>query len=79
MSLTGDGSGASYKDVVDGGSLMGIGIRYSQYNAGQDFAAQQWGVSLDSNLTTDNPQSVFLFFKARYSLVWSPSGIQILR
>ena len=79
MSLTGDGSGASYKDVVDGGSLMGIGMRYSQYNAGQDFERQQWGVSLDSNLTTDNPQSVFLFFKARYSLVWSPSGIEIIR
>jgi len=79
MQLLGDGTEASYKDVTDGGALMGLGMRYSQYASGQDFSTEQWGVSLDSNLTTNNPQSVFLFFKARYSLVWSADGIQILR
>lgn len=75
----GAGTGASYKDVTEGGSLFGLGIRYSQYNNGQDFSSQQWGCSLDSDLTTDSPQSVFLFFKNRQVLAWSPNGIEIMR
>jgi len=72
-------SGDSYLDVADGGALFGIGMKYSQYNSGQDFSNQQWGVSLESDLTTDNPQSVFIYVKSRATLLWGQNGIQIVQ
>jgi len=69
----------SYIDVADGGALFGIGMKYSQYNSGQDFSNQQWGVSLESNLTSDNPISVFIYVKARATLLWGQNGIQLLQ
>jgi len=72
-------SGDSYLDVADGGALFGIGMKYSQYNSGQDFSNQQWGCSLESDLTTDNPQSVFIYVKSRATLLWGQNGIQIVQ
>jgi len=69
---------SSYKQIPDGGGLFGIGMRYSQFNMGQDFSTQQWGVALDNTLVTDRPQSVFIYFKNKSTLVWSPNGIQVL-
>ena len=68
-----------YTEIADGGALFGIGVRYSQFNGGQDFKDQQWGVSLESNLTSDNPQSVFIFVKSKASLLYSPNGVQLIQ
>ena len=68
----------NYKKQINGGPLFGIGMRYSQFNSGQDFSSEQWGVSLNSSLTTDNPQSVYIFFKNKTTLVFNQSGVQIL-
>ena len=68
----------SYKQIPAGGGLFGIGMRYSQFNKGQDFSTQQWGVSLDNTLNTDRPTSVFIYFKNKSTLVWSPSGVEVL-
>tara|TARA_R110000824_G_scaffold315496_1_gene502634 strand:+ start:963 stop:2348 length:1386 start_codon:yes stop_codon:yes gene_type:complete len=68
----------NYKKQINGGPLFGIGMRYSQFNSGQDFSTEQWGVSLNSSLTTDNPQSVYIFFKNKTTLVWNENGVQIL-
>jgi len=67
-----------YKTLPEGGALFGLGMRYSQFNKGQDFSTQQWGCSLESDLTTDNPQSVFLFFKAKAVLSWDSNNIQLM-
>jgi hypothetical protein len=72
------GDEVSYKQIPAGGGLFGIGMRYSQFNKGQDFSTQQWGVSLDNTLTTDRPTSVFIYFKNKSTLVWSPSGVEVL-
>ena len=71
--------GSSYKDLGEGGALFGIGQKYSQFNSGQDFSRLQWGLSLESDLTTDSPQSVFIYAKARAVLVWSQNGVQLLQ
>ena len=68
----------SYKDLRDGGALFGIGQKYSQFNTGADFSTMQWGLSLESDLTDDSPQSVFIYVKSRAVLVWSSSGVQML-
>tara|TARA_R110000824_G_scaffold76652_3_gene194141 strand:+ start:444 stop:1760 length:1317 start_codon:yes stop_codon:yes gene_type:complete len=77
MASDSDANVLSYKLVADGGALMGVGCRYSQYNTGQNFENEQWGLSLESNLTTDNPVSVFIYFKSRATLVWGANGVQL--
>jgi len=69
---------ADYKSTIDGGLLWGLGIRYSQFNKGQDFSNQQWGCSLESFLNTDSPQAVFLYFKAKNTLAWNENGVQLM-
>ena len=71
-------SGKTYLHVPDGGALFGLGCRYSQYNSGQKFDTEQWGLSLDTSLESDNPVSVFLYFKSVNKLVWNSAGVQIL-
>ena len=68
----------TYKKQINGGPLFGIGMRYSQFNSGQDFSTEQWGVSLNNTLTTDHPISVYIFFKNKTTLVYNESGVQIL-
>ncbi len=78
-SLTGTGTDAtSYKVQPDGGPLFAIGVRYSQFGSGQDFSREQFGVSLESDLSGDDPQSVFLFLKAKATLMYSPTGVQVI-
>ena len=69
----------SYTDVADGGALFGIGMKYSQFNTGQDFSTQQWGASLETDLTDDSPQSVFIYVKSRAVLSWSQNGVQLIQ
>tara|TARA_R110000782_G_scaffold83670_1_gene163775 strand:+ start:2584 stop:3972 length:1389 start_codon:yes stop_codon:yes gene_type:complete len=68
---------SEYKAIPDGGAQFGLGMRYSQFNKGQDFSTLQWGCSIDSTLNTNSPQSVFLYFKARALLTWNSNGIQL--
>lgn len=75
VNLTGD---TPYVDLSDGGALFGLGCRYSQFNDGIDFSTRQWGVSLESDLTDDSPQSVFLYFKSKHTLLWNQSGVQLI-
>ena len=76
--MTAAKSGVSYKEQAFGGPMFGIGMRYSQYNKGQDFSQEQWGLSLESGLTTDNPHSVFMFFKAKSVLTWDGNSVQVI-
>jgi len=69
----------AYQKVRDGGPLFGIGMRYSQFNKGQDFSNEQWGLSLESDLTSDHPIGVFMYFKHKATLVYNSSGVQILQ
>ncbi len=69
----------SYKSVRDSGALFGIGQKYSQFNSGQDFSNLQWGLSLETDLTDDSPQSVFIYAKARAVLVWNQNSVQLIQ
>ena len=75
MSIAGE---QGYKNQINGGPLFGLGMRYSQFNSGQDFSKEQWGVSFNNTLVTDHPISVFMFFKAKTTVVFSPEGLQVL-
>jgi len=75
--LSGSGDADSYKSQPDGGPLFAIGVRYSQFGTGQSFQNEQFGVSLESDLAGDDPQSVFVFLKSRATLLFSPTGVEI--
>tara|TARA_R110000824_G_scaffold87593_3_gene215902 strand:- start:3615 stop:4925 length:1311 start_codon:yes stop_codon:yes gene_type:complete len=77
--LTTSTGGGSYNNIADGGSIMGLGVKYGIGDAGEDFSQQQFGVSIESELVSDNPIGVYLFFKSRATLVYSGSGIQLLQ
>ncbi len=70
---------ASYKSVKGGGALYGLGVRLSQFNAGEDFSQEQFGIALETDLTTDRPNGVYLFFKSKAKLVYGPSGVNLMK
>ena len=79
--LTSDGAAGlpSYKSVKAGGPLYGLGVRMSQFNSGEDFSQEQFGVALETDLTSDSPQGVYLYFKSKAKLIWSSSGVNLLK
>ena len=77
--LTTSTAGGAYNNIADGGSIMGLGVKYGIGDAGEDFSQQQFGVSIDSELVSNNPIGVYLFFKSRATLVYSGSGIQLIQ
>jgi len=79
MAPDGAANADSYKNVKDGGALYGLGVRLSQFNAGEDYSQEQFGLSLETDLTSDNPNGVYLYFKSKSKLVWGPSGVQLLK
>ena len=74
---TGTGENA-YNTVPNGGAVMGLGVKYGIGDAGDDFSSEQFGASIESDLTTDNPIGVFLFFKSKATLLYSQMGIQLI-
>ena len=70
---------SSYNSIPLGGSVMGLGVKYGIGDAGEDFSSSQFGVSIESDLTTDNPIGVYLFFKAKSTLLYNSMGIQLIQ
>jgi hypothetical protein len=66
----------SYNNIPLGGSVMGLGVKYG-LGGGEDFSLEQFGVSIDSNLTANNPIGVYIFIKAGARLVYNRNGVQL--
>lgn len=69
----------SYLSVAEGGSVYGLGVKYGIGGAGEDFSQEQFGVSVESDLKSDNPIGVYIFIKAKSALAYSPNGVQLLQ
>ena len=68
----------SYEKTPDSGNIYGLGIRYDQLGGtGSDFTQEQWGMNIQSGLTTDNPHSVFIFVNSEIVVGFNENGIQI--
>ncbi len=68
------------KEMKDGGSAWGLGVAYDTISdQGISFANVPFGVQLQLRLTTDSPQSIFLFVHSKQTCVSTPSGIQVLK
>ena len=73
------GGETSYLNIAEGGSVIGLGIKYGIGGAGENFSTEQFGVSIESDLLSDNPQGVYIFIKSRSQLVYSANGVQLLQ
>ena len=62
-------------DYVDGGNCFILGVNYDSIsNQGVSFATQNWGMTMDTGLISDNPQALFLFVHSRNTLVFDGKG-----
>ncbi len=65
--------------VIDGGTNYGIGVAFDMIsNQGVDFSNTNFGINLDLDLITDNPQAVYMFVKHKNTVVFNQSGIQVI-
>ena len=65
---------------IEGSVFGGIGVAYDQVSGqGVDFSHQNWGVQMDTNLTTNAPLGVYLFCHSKQTMVFNGSGVQILK
>lgn len=66
----------SYLNVPLGGAIMGLGVKYG-LGGGEDFTTEQFGVSIESELTADNPIGIYIFVKSGAQLVYNRNGVQL--
>jgi len=65
---------------ADGGSGFGVGVAFDNISDnGVDFSRVNFGINMALGLTTDSPQSFFLFCHAKNTLVFGPGGLQVLQ
>jgi hypothetical protein len=68
------------KELKDGGSAFGLGIAYDSISdQGISFENVPFGLQLQLRLTTDSPQSIFLFVHSKQTVLSTPSGIQVMK
>jgi hypothetical protein len=71
-----------YTKVANGGVVYGCGIRYDALGGqGVDFSnpGSQFGMNLELDLTTNSPQSVFIFVNSEINVVFNQNGIQVIQ
>jgi len=60
-------------------SLFFVGVNFDNIsNQGVDFTNSTFGIQMELDLTTDNPQTLFLFVHNKNTLVFSPNGLQVV-
>ena len=73
------GAVTSYGKVADGGPVFGLGVTYDQIGSGTaDFSNVQWGLETDLDLTSDEPQALFIYAVNKNTLVFNKEGLQVI-
>ena len=68
----------SYTTIPNTGMVWGLGINYDALGGeGTDFRDENWGMNIQSGLTTDNPHSVFIFVNSEIVVGFNENGIQV--
>lgn len=69
-----------YTTIPNGGMIHGLGINYDALGGeGTDFRDENWGMNIQSDLSTDNPHSVFIFVNSEQSVAFNQNGIQVIQ
>ena len=65
---------------VNGGQVVGIGCAYDVISGtGIDFSSLNFGINMEVDITTDSPQALYLFVHSKQTLMFSPSGIRVVK
>jgi len=76
------GNGASaddYDKTPEGGAVYGVGVLYDMLDSdGVNFKNDAFTIQMNTTLDDANPNTAFLFVKAKNSLAYSPSGIEVV-
>ena len=75
------GFGTPYQLVNDSGVVWGLGLNYENYLGGSGIALdkENFGLSIECDLTTSNAQSIFIFANAESQIVWNENGVQLIQ
>jgi hypothetical protein len=65
---------------ADGGMDFGIGLAFDNISGdGIPFVAgQNFGLQLETGLTSDNPHATFIFVRSKQTLAFTPNGLQVI-
>jgi len=67
------------RNIADGGPMFACGVNWDNIsNVGVDFSSANLGIQMELGLTTDNPNTIFLFVHHKNTLVFSKNGLQVL-
>ena len=74
-------TGATPPLTADGGVMECLGVPFDTVGTGvgEDFSTTPFGIQMETDLTTDSPNALFLFVHSRQTLVFSPQGIQVVQ
>jgi len=65
--------------VIEGGANFGVGQLFTLFDTGVDFSSQTFGINMSVDLTSDNPNAVFLFIKNKASVIYNENGLQVVQ
>jgi len=74
----------TYSEVVgavasDINNMFGVGVPIDSISGqGVNFQNVNFGVQMETKLTTDNPNALYLFVRNRSTLVFTPNGVQVV-
>tara|TARA_R110000824_G_scaffold256631_4_gene445635 strand:- start:62 stop:1408 length:1347 start_codon:yes stop_codon:yes gene_type:complete len=79
MRMTDGGAFAVRNQYVNGGCAFGIGVAFDTIsNQGIDFRTTNFGINMDMDLTSDNPNAVYMFVHSKQTLVFNQNGITVV-
>ncbi len=74
-----DGGVTDYDTTPEGGAVYGVGVLYDMLDSdGVSFKSDAFTLQMSTTLDDANPNTAFLFVKAKNSLAYSPSGIEVI-
>jgi len=75
------GKGIPYQLVNNGGVVSGLGVNFDNFlgGSGVDMNSVPFGLAIESNLTSNNSQSLFIYVNAETTILYNQTGIQVLQ
>ncbi len=68
----------SMTDFADAGLQFGIGFSYDDLGTGVDMRTENFGLQMDTGLTSGLSHAVFLFIRSKQTLVMNANGVQVI-
>jgi citrate lyase beta subunit len=69
---------SSMSNFADAGLQFGIGFSYNDLGSGIDMRTENFGLQMDTGLTSGLSHAVFLFVRSKMTLVMNQNGVQVI-